>query len=114
MDVAFTKWQNMLSEMDSFAKLNNIDLDGMKVWLNVFMEKNGKISHLAYYLKPMSKNIENEVLNAFFKEFIKNYSFPLLSKGTYSHYGTASFPVFPIKSKATPTGASNQLSTGQN
>ena len=113
MDVAFSKWQSMLKEMNSFAERNGVDLDGVKVWLNVFMEPSGEISHLAYYLKPMSKNIDAAELNAFFKEFIKDYRFPLLSKTTYSHYGTASFPVFPIRKKSEPSG-SGQLSTGQN
>ncbi len=113
MDKAFSKWQSMLREMDSFADANEVDLDGVKVWLNVFMEPSGQISHLAYYLKPMSKNIDDAVLKALFKEFIKDYRFPLLSKGTYSHYGTASFPVFSIKSNTAPAG-NGQLSTGQN
>lgn len=115
MDAAFSKWQSMLREMDSFAKQNDVDLDGVKVWLNVFLEKNGKISHLAYYLKPMSKNIDQAELSAFFKTFIKDYRFPLLSKGNYSHYGTASFPVYPIRSNgATPPTDGGQLSTGRN
>ncbi len=112
MDVAFSKWQSMLKEMNGFAERNDMDLDGVKVWLNVFMEPNGEISHLGYYLKPMSKNIDTAELNAFFKEFIKDYRFPLLSKSTYSHYGTASFPVYPIRSSTPPSG-SGQLSTGQ-
>jgi len=115
MDVAFSKWQSMLTEMDSFAKLNDVNLDGVKVWLNVFLDSTGKITHLAYYLKPMSKNIENAELSAFFKTFIKNYRFPLLSKGNYSHYGTASFPVHPIRNKTSVNSdGGGQLSTGQN
>jgi len=113
MNSAFSKWQSMLKEMDSFAKQNNINLDGVKLWLNVFMEPDGQISHLAYYLKPMSKNADDAELNALFKEFIKDYRFPLLSKSTYSHYGTASFPVFPVRNENTPS-TSGQLSTGQN
>ena len=114
MDKAFSKWQSMLIEMDAFAKSNDVNLDGVKVWLNVFLEKDDQISNLAYYLKPMSKNIDDAVLNALFKEFIKDYTFPLLAKGKYSHYGTASFPVHPIrnKSNAIPDGG-GQLSTGQ-
>jgi len=114
MDVAFSKWQSMLREMDSFAKQNDVDLDGVKVWLNVFLEPSGEISHLAYYLKPMSKNIDDAELSAFFKAFIKDYRFPLLSKGSYSHYGTASFPVYPIRSNNAPATGGGQLSTGGN
>ena len=113
MDAAFSKWQSMLKEMNGFAERNSMDLDGVKVWLNVFIEPSGEISHLAYYLKPTSKNVDAAELNAFFKEFIKDYRFPLLSKTTYSHYGTASFPVFPIRNSTAPSG-SGQLSTGQN
>jgi len=114
MDVAFSKWQSMLKEMDTFAKANNLDLDGVKVWLNVFLKPNGEITHLAYYLKPMSKNIETLELSAFFKEFIKDYRFPLLAKGNYSHYGTASFPVHPIRnSKSVNSDGGGQISSGQ-
>ncbi len=113
MDAAFSKWQSMLRGIDTFAERNDVDLDGVKIWLNVFMEPGGEISHLAYYLKPMSKNIDDAILKALFKEFIKDYRFPLLAKSTYSHYGTASFPVFPIRNTTAPTGG-GQLSTGQN
>jgi len=115
MDVAFSKWQSMLKEMSSFAATNDVDLDGVKIWLNVFLQKNGEISHLAYYLKPMSKNIDDLELRAFFKEFIKSYRFPLLAKSNYSHYGTASFPVHPIRNSTSgPSNDNGQLSTGQN
>ena len=114
MDKAFSKWQSMLIELDAFAKSNDVNLDGVKVWFNVFLEKDGQISNLAYYLKPMSKNIDDAVLNALLKEFIKDYTFPLLSVGKYSHYGTASFPVHPIRKKSNPIlDAGGQLSTGQ-
>lgn len=114
MDAAFSKWQSMLKEMNAFAVANDVSLDGVKVWLNVFFEANGEISHLAYYLKPMSINIDDSEINALFKEFIKTYRFPLLSKTNYSHYGTASFPVHPIRNNSTvsPNGE-GQLSTGQ-
>jgi len=113
MNAAFSKWQSMLSEMDNFAKENEVNLDGIKLWLNVFMKPDGQISHLAYYLKPMSKNADDAEMNALFKEFIKDYRFPLLSKSNYSHYGTASFPVFPVRKESAPA-SSGQLSTGQN
>jgi len=114
MDKAFSKWQSMLMEMNAFAVSNDVNLDGVKVWFNVFLEKDGQISHLAYYLKPMSKNIDDALLNALLKEFIKNYKFPLLSKDKYSHYGTASFPVHPIRNKSNPVpDGGGQLSTGQ-
>lgn len=114
MDKAFSKWQSMLIEMNAFAKSNDVNLDGIKIWLNVFLEKDGQISHLAYYLKPMSKNMDDLVLNALFKEFIKSYRFPLLAKGKYSHYGTASFPVHPIRNNTNPVpDGGGQLSTGQ-
>ena len=81
----------------------------------MFLEKDGQVSNLAYYLKPMSKNIDDALLKALLKEFIKDYKFPLTSVEKYSHYGTASFPVHPIRNKTKPSSEAggSQLSTGQ-
>lgn len=113
MDEAYSKWVSMLEEMEAYSEEINFDLKGLKVWFNIFWEPNGNISHLAYYLKPVSKNIDLEELNAFFKSFINNYRFPLVFDKKYSHYGTASFPVFAriIQPASDDQG---ELSKGQN
>lgn len=113
MDEAYSKWVSMLEEMEAYSNEINFDLKGLKVWFNIFWEPNGTISHLAYYLKPVSKNLDTAELNAFFKSFINNYRFPLIHDKRYSHYGTASFPVFARVMDKGP-GAQGELSKGQN
>jgi len=112
MDEAYSKWVSMLEEMEAYSEEIDFDLKGLKVWFNIFWEPNGQISHLAYYLKPVSKNLDLEELNAFFKSFIKNYRFPLVYNKKYSHYGTASFPVFARIMQTAPADQKD-LSNGQ-
>ena len=101
MDMAYKKWLDMLQSLESFGHSNGVDLNGVKMWLNVFWDKNGGIDHMAYFLKPQSKNIDQRYLTALFKEFSLTYQFPLTYPGKYSHYGLARFPVF-AKPKPAP------------
>ena len=111
MELAYSKWVSMLEEMELASESYGLDLKGLKIWLNVFWEKDGSISHLAYYLKPISRNIEVEKLEEFFTEFIATYRFPLVADEKYSHYGTASFPVF---AKVLPSsGSQGNITNGQ-
>lgn len=110
---AYSKWVSMLEEMEAYSEEVDFDLKGLKVWFTVFWEPNGTISHLAYYLKTVSKNMDHEELNAFFKSFISNYRFPLVHSERYSHHGTASFPVFARVLEKTPSNE-DDLSKGQN
>ncbi len=102
MDVAYDKWLGLLMQMESFAEVNKFDLKGLKCWLNIFWEKDGSIKHIAYYLKPNSKNVDLRYLTTFFEEFMKTYTFPLVSDTRYSHYGSASFPTFQRREKVVP------------
>jgi len=97
MNVAYDKWMSMLREMEAYATDINFDLKGTKLWLNVFWEKDGTIKHVAYYLKPISRNVDTAELSAFFSSFMNNYTFPLVIDKSYSHYGSASFPLFPVR-----------------
>lgn len=108
MDEAFDKWWSMISEMEAYADLIGYDLKGMKIWLNVFWEKDGSVSHIAYHLKPNSKNMQLEDLESFFENFINNYKFPLLTSAKFSHYGSASFPTLPRRLKKTKLPNDNQ------
>jgi len=109
MDIAFDKWLSMLEEMEAYANSIDYDLKGIKVWLNVFWNKDGSIKHIAYHLKVNSKNIVHlEELSAFFSSFMNHYRFPLVSDRSFSHYGSASFPTFARRNKATKdVGQSN-------
>ncbi len=101
IDLAYKKWLDMLQALESFAHSSGVDLNGVKMWMNVFWDEEGGIDHIAYYLKPQSKNVDQRYLTALFKEFSLTYQFPLTYPGKYSHYGLARFPVF-AKPKPSP------------
>jgi len=92
MDAAYDKWMDMLSDMEVYAAKIGYDIKGIKLWMNVYWNKNGKIEHIGYYLKPNSRNVKIEELNAFFISFIKNYQMKLTYSGRFYHNGSAAFP----------------------
>ncbi|MEZ4980178.1 MAG: hypothetical protein R2769_01040 [Saprospiraceae bacterium] len=94
---AHEKWQSMLMEMEAYADQIDFDINGVKIWVHVFWNASGTIDHLAYYLKPQSRNINTDELTAFFKSFSNHYQFPLISETKYAHYGSAGFPVYPMR-----------------
>ncbi len=108
MDLAYAKWLDMLQNLENFAHSNGVDLNGVKMWLNVFWDENGGIDHMAYYLKPQSKNVDQRYITALFKEFSLTYQFPLTYPGKFSNYGLARFPVF-AKPKPMPVTVQGEI-----
>ena len=99
MDEAFDKWLSMLKDMEDYSNSINYDIRGIKVWLNVFWDKNGDIEHIAFHLKVNSRNIDTIELAAFFSSFMNHYKLPIASDSKFSHYGSASFPTFARRIK---------------
>ena len=97
MTDAFNKWKSMLLDMEKYSEDVGYDLKGTKLWVNVFWNADGTIRHFAYYLKPVSRNLDLQELNAFLESFVRYYRFPLEHHTQYSHYGTAMFPLLPNK-----------------
>lgn len=93
MEGAFGKWLDMMKAVQEFAKSVDVDLNGVKLWINVYWNQDGSIRALAYHPKPTSKNIEMGRLTTLFKEFAKTYKLDLSYERCYSHYGSAAFPV---------------------
>lgn len=94
MDLAFNKWIEMMRAVELYSEKYNYDIKGVKMWLKVFWAADGSIEHMAYYLKPNSRNIDTEILSSLLTNFAKEYKTTLDSNADYSHYGTASFPTF--------------------
>lgn len=95
MDKAFEEWTSILQDLEVYADNHNFDLKGVKIWANIFWGTNGKIEHFVFYPKPNSKNIDYDKMKEIVAAFIKSYpAAQPVSKKPYSHYGTASFPVF--------------------
>ena len=95
MDLAYRKWLGLLSDMEKFADTQAIDIKGVKIWINVFWDKDGSIKHLVYYPKPNSKNMDFDQLSIFFETFAEEYKMDASNGGKcFSHYGSATFPTF--------------------
>lgn len=95
MYAAYGNWLDMLHEMETYASQINYDLKGIKIWLYVFWDKDGSIRHIAYFLKPQSRNVKTEELTAFFISYSNHYRNVLTSDHKFSHYASASFPLMP-------------------
>ncbi len=92
MEKAYKHWMFLLVDMETYSKKINFDLNGVKIWLNVFWDKSGKINYISFYPKPNSKNIPNAELKAFLLSFARQYEPELSSSQNFLHYGSASFP----------------------
>ena len=111
IELAYGKWISMIKEIEAYSNRIAFDINGVKVWLNVFYEKNGQIGHIGYYLKPNSRNIDNKDFAAFLKSFVNNYSFPHTFTEPFSHYGSAGFPTAsyeaPVRVDTSSAGRGN-------
>jgi hypothetical protein len=94
MDEAYNLWTNMLAKMEADASDQGIDIKGVKVWMNLFWEADGSIKKIVYYPKPNSKNMNFEQLTAFLQIFADKYVLDISHDTCFSHYGSATFPVF--------------------
>lgn len=95
MDEAYNLWTSMLSKMETTASEQGLDIRGVKVWMNLFWEADGSIKKIVYYPKPNSKNMDFEQLTTFLEGFAEFYNLDISNETCFSHYGSATFPVFP-------------------
>jgi hypothetical protein len=93
INTSFEIWNDFLKELEIFSTRMNIDLKGVKLWINVFWAANGRIDHIVYFPKPNSRNLDYKQLVPVLTEFSKNYQLPISYKSCYSHYGSANFPI---------------------
>lgn len=95
MEGAFNHWISMMKAMDDFAEQIKYDLKGVKAFMHVFWNEQGRIEHIGYFLRPDSRNIKTNELSAFFLAFMDIYeSFPVKADQKFSHYTGATFPTF--------------------
>jgi len=99
-NAAHGKWNSLLKEMEAHADMINYDIKGVKMWLHVFWDDNGKINNIAFYLKPNSRNIKLEEMTAFLTDFVNNYHLPAQYDESFSHYSGAAFPTLNWKKKS--------------
>lgn len=92
MNVAFDHWLDLFKGLERYAVENDFDINGVKVWVKVFWSADGFIDHLAFHLKPNSKNIDLKAFTILLEGFSSSYRLDLQSEQGFSHYGSASFP----------------------
>ena len=110
MEMAYYLWVHVLKHIETQSVKTGFDLNGVKLWLYIFWNKDGSIKNIAFFPKPNSKNFKNEDMAAFLTNFCKIYKFPMTAETNFSHYSTANFPVLMEKVKETPnqtTGNNN-------
>jgi hypothetical protein len=111
MEMAYYLWVHVLKHIETHSIKTGFDLNGVKLWLYIFWNKDGSISNIAFFPKPNSKNFKTEDMAAFLTGFCKVYKFPMGADTGFSHYSTANFPV--LMEKVKETTPPNQV-TGNN
>ena len=94
IDRAYNGWASCLMDMEDYAATLDFDLKGIKLWLNLYFNPDGTIAHLSWFPKPNSRNVPDEHLTAFFKNFVNQYRLPVTAEKGFQHSTSASFPTF--------------------
>lgn len=96
MTLAYDRWLSLLTEIEDKAQSVGFDIKGVKLWLNAFWHRNGSLSHLVFYPKPNSRNINYEEFGMFLQSICGNLQIEIEASAAFSHYGSASFPTQPL------------------
>jgi len=94
IETAFYKWKDMMISLENFSKSEGYDIRGIKMWIKIFWAADGSVQHIAYFLKPHSRNVSTEELSTFFESFMDTYKLPIEVERSFSHYGSVSFPTY--------------------
>lgn len=92
MDKSYEAWISVLKDLEVFAKKEEFDILGVKLFLNIYWNGEGQIKHMVYSPKPNSKNIDFFAMSKMFERFIENYKMPYEHSNCFNHNGSASFP----------------------
>jgi hypothetical protein len=114
MEMTYYLWIQMMKHMESYATRTGFDLNGIKLWLYAFYNKDGSIRHLAYHAKPQSRNFKPEDMNEFLAGFVKTYKLPITADRAFQHYNVGFFPVLVEKVKDARNGFNNNSNGGGN
>jgi hypothetical protein len=104
MEMTYYLWIQMMKQMESYASRTGFDLNGIKLWMYAFYNKDGSVGHLAYHAKPQSRNFKPEDMTAFLSDFIKTYKLPISADRSFQHYNVGAFPVMVEKVKDSRNG----------
>lgn len=101
MDRAYLVWTKMLQDIETKADQSDIDIKGLKLWINAFWDENGQVEHLVFYPKPTCRNVDFKVVEDFLSAVVPTLNVAVEHEHAFSHYGSASFPVFQHSQIAT-------------
>ncbi|MBK9107004.1 MAG: hypothetical protein IPM92_01140 [Saprospiraceae bacterium] len=94
LQLAFDAWTEVLLDFEDSAKENGFDLNGLKLWINIFFNEDGSLQHIVYFPKPNSRHMQYDKLSNFFYQFSSKYRFRDPVSTRCSHFGSVSFPTF--------------------
>jgi len=94
INLAYRGWSELLMDIEDYAIDLDFDIKGVKLWLNIYFNADGTISNLAFFPKPNSRNVPNDQLVGFFKNFIRQYHLSETAEVGFQHSASASFPTF--------------------
>jgi hypothetical protein len=112
MEMTYYLWLQMMKHMETYAGQVGYDLNGVKLWIYAFYNKDGSIHHLAYHAKPQSRNFKTEDMTSFLTGFVKTYKLPIGADRSFQHYNVGAFPVMVEKNKDTRNGGVNPPQNG--
>jgi hypothetical protein len=111
MEMTYYLWLQMMKHMESYAVKVGYDLNGIKLWLHAFYNKDGSIHHLAFHPKPQSRSFKTEDMTAFLSGFVKTYKSPISADRPFQHYNVGYFPIMVEKGKDTRNGSTTPNTT---
>jgi hypothetical protein len=97
MNKAINVWNKTLEQMQNYAIRWNYNekIVGVKIWIRLFCNKKGRIQHIAYAVKPGSRNVDTEIFSKFLERFLRVYRLNVRTNKKFSHYHSISFPIKP-------------------
>ena len=95
---ALKTWFQLMQKMEDYSDKIDFDLNGVKLFINVFWNADGTIAYVGALPKPDSKNVKTEDLIAFFSSYLRQNTVTApASDRKYSHYTSVFFPIFAEK-----------------
>ena len=94
MESAYLHWIKFIRSIELYAVEQEWDINGLKVWMNVFWDEEGNIQNMYYYPKPNCRNIVFEEFSHFLNDFAAESKISLKHDTCFSHYASVSFPTF--------------------
>lgn len=95
IDSAGLQWLSFLEAIEQKASTLGVDLRGVRLVLTVFFQGDGQIKHLGFARQVTSRNIREEILEAFFRQFANEYRLEVGADSGFFHEGPAIFPLRP-------------------